>query len=62
MFEFLFELLFKILLSYPGAFVRWTLQGFKKPFSHYNTGDDGELNSFIGMVVLTTIVCMIIIN
>ncbi|HEX8331354.1 MAG TPA: hypothetical protein VF622_01960 [Segetibacter sp.] len=46
--EEIFEFLFRFLLIFPGVFLRWLAGGFKKPFLHYM--DDGESNSFIGLM------------
>ena len=48
--EFIFELVFRILFSYPGAFLRWMFLGFRGSFKKVDTPDDVELNTFFGIV------------
>ncbi len=61
MLEFLAELLFNILLAYPGAFIRWMFGGFRKKYSYYLNDPHTELNTFIGIILLTIIVLIIVV-
>lgn len=54
-FEYVLEIFLRVLLIYPGAFFRWSLGGYRKPFSSYMNGD-AYINSTFGMIVLAAII------
>lgn len=49
-FEELFGGFIRFLLRWPGALVRWTVTGFRKPFKEV-FNDDGPINVVIGFVI-----------
>lgn len=48
--EFVIELLFKVVLCFPGAFVRWLF--FWKSRSYMSLLEQSELNFFIGILLI----------
>ncbi len=56
--EFIIEFLVLYIFGYPGAFIRWAIGGFKKPFKHYVNGDM-YTNGGIGIVFFVLIVVLI---
>lgn len=50
--EFIFEVIFQIVLVFPGAFVRWAFGGFKRKYRDVIIKDGFEINSFVGMLAL----------
>jgi hypothetical protein len=49
--EFIFEVIFLMLVSIPGAIFRWALGGFKKPLSYYFSLDS-SINSNFGFLLI----------
>jgi hypothetical protein len=58
--EIIFEVIFQIVLVFPGAFVRWGFGGFKRTYRDVLIKDGFETNSFVGIAVLTCIVVLYI--
>jgi len=47
---FIFEFIFKVMLCFTGAFVRWVFLWKKK--SYASLLDDDQLNFFIGIILI----------
>ncbi|MBC9912359.1 hypothetical protein [Chitinophaga varians] len=52
------EILFLILVSFPGAFIRWIFTGFKRPFKEI-LFEDGNTNENIGILMFIIIVVVV---
>lgn len=55
--ESLVEIILLIFFVIPGAFIRWALSGFRKPFKTFIEGD-GYLNGVIGMTVVVLLIAL----
>ena len=55
--ELIFLMIFKLVLVFPGAFIRWAFTGFRKPYKYYL--EESELNAGLGVVLLIIIVLII---
>jgi hypothetical protein len=49
------DLIFAILFHYPGAFIRWGLNGFKKDKFEFFTKKDPFINSVIAILFIAGI-------
>jgi hypothetical protein len=58
--EIIFEVIFQIVLVFPGAFVRWVFGGFKRTYRDVLIQDGFEINSFVGILVLAGAVLLYI--
>ena len=57
--EFIAELIFVYILSFPGAMIRWGLNGFKKgELKSYLNKDTGQ-NTLLFMIFVTIIVAIV---
>lgn len=54
--EMILEAVWRVILIFPGAFVRWCFTGFRKSYNDL-LFDDSELNVLIG--ILTTFVTVL---
>ena len=53
------ESIILILFRYPGAFIRWTFTGFRRPFKDV-LNDDTYINGMLGVIAVSGIVVLIL--
>jgi hypothetical protein len=59
--EFIFEVVFLVLLRYPGALIRWLFYGGKRSFKELLNDENPNTNTIVSILFILIVILIVLI-